>query len=562
MGGKRSIVFFLPIVTLYFWLGVGVAKASAACDVPVVNAVLQSSGVVTVDHAVVQCDVAPSSLTVSLASNFINTPGEPIVGLTLVYQSGPAPILLGPANFPILPSQAVATTSGPLLEMPLIFTDPGEYVLQALRNFPGEGISISVKVGQSCNVKPISQKFLQAVDAQGEIVPWACEIYNHPYMWDNPSQYCTLTPALTRIAQKGCSLTVLTMALSAASIRFSDPSFLNSYMVNHPGDFDLASHNVSWETTVDDLAFTSGKPLQFVRFESTSTEDLEAKLCGNGFPVVVGVNLRPSTLGAGLVPGHFVLVTGKTDDHFDIVDPGHPDRTTLDDYQGLFQTRGYIQDPTGDRSALHLSIADAELLVMDPGARRTGFDSRSMQDLREIPQSSYTRDALENDETGAAPTQVGHFLDVRQPASGTYAITVRGIRLQRYSLSIRIFSADGSPQPILSADGIAGPGSASNFQIQVAVSQGSSSRIARTASLQGTLADISNSLQLGLINNRGIANSLSQKIQAAQRAVGSAKASIVAAFKNQVNAQAGKHVTGIAVQVLLEDADSLLSQNQ
>ncbi len=84
---------------------------------------------------------------------------------------------------------------------------------------------------------------------------------------------------------------------------------------------------------------------------------------------------------------------------------------------------------------------------------------------------------------------------------------------------------------------------------------------------------------LGLIDNQGIANSLSQKIQAASRATGQARRNILNAFKNEVLAQSGKsdnceqqgehegqcpgkHFTGVAVQVLLEDADSLLSQLQ
>ena len=80
------------------------------------------------------------------------------------------------------------------------------------------------------------------------------------------------------------------------------------------------------------------------------------------------------------------------------------------------------------------------------------------------------------------------------------------------------------------------------------------------ATFAATLADISNSLQLGLIDNKGIANSLAQKIRAAQRATGSARAGILAAFQNEVNAQAEKHIVGVAVQVLLQDADSLRTQ--
>ena len=61
------------------------------------------------------------------------------------------------------------------------------------------------------------------------------------------------------------------------------------------------------------------------------------------------------------------------------------------------------------------------------------------------------------------------------------------------------------------------------------------------ATLQSTLADISNSLQLGLIDNAVIANALSSKIQAAQSSVNAGQdqtaANILGAFENQVNAQ-------------------------
>jgi Concanavalin A-like lectin/glucanases superfamily len=83
----------------------------------------------------------------------------------------------------------------------------------------------------------------------------------------------------------------------------------------------------------------------------------------------------------------------------------------------------------------------------------------------------------------------------------------------------------------------------------------------RAATFSSTLTDISNARQLGLIDNNGIANSLSQKIHAAQKATVPARNNILNAFKNEVTAQAGKHVTGVAVQMLLQDVNSLLSQN-
>ena len=77
---------------------------------------------------------------------------------------------------------------------------------------------------------------------------------------------------------------------------------------------------------------------------------------------------------------------------------------------------------------------------------------------------------------------------------------------------------------------------------------------------QSTLADISNSLQLGLIDSLGIARSLSEKIHAAQNVTNPARDNILNAFENEVNAQAGKHIVGGAPFVLRVDADSLRNQ--
>jgi hypothetical protein len=71
------------------------------------------------------------------------------------------------------------------------------------------------------------------------------------------------------------------------------------------------------------------------------------------------------------------------------------------------------------------------------------------------------------------------------------------------------------------------------------------------------LDDINTCLQLGLIDNAGIANSLSSKINAA-----TGNKNVLTAFINEVTAQAGVHILGIAPQILINDANSLLAQHQ
>lgn len=88
--------------------------------------------------------------------------------------------------------------------------------------------------------------------------------------------------------------------------------------------------------------------------------------------------------------------------------------------------------------------------------------------------------------------------------------------------------------------------------------------MARYANFQSTLADIANSLALGLVDNVGIAMAPSAKINAAAMTVAEHESDdakeVLNAFEHQVSAQTGKHINGGAPQVLLEDAASLISQ--
>ena len=86
------------------------------------------------------------------------------------------------------------------------------------------------------------------------------------------------------------------------------------------------------------------------------------------------------------------------------------------------------------------------------------------------------------------------------------------------------------------------------------------------ATFQSTLDDISKTLALGWIDNKGIAKALSSNINAASNAAAGGDKKTAEnnlnAFIDQVNTQTGKHISGVAPQVLLADANYLLGQLQ
>jgi hypothetical protein len=175
-------------------------------------------------------------------------------------------------------------------------------------------------------------------------------------------------------------------------------------------------------------------------------------------------------------------------------------------------------------------------------------------------------DALRNDDTGAPPNGRSHSVLVFQPSIGAYTVALTGRQLGSYILEVGAFSTDGTAQPGISLTGVTNLGSSSTFLLQFSSAPGSSLTASRIASFQSALADISNGLELGLIDNAGIAAALTEKINAAQAAANAGQnqtaVSILNAFNNQLSAQAGKHINGIAPQVLQEDANSLISQLQ
>ncbi len=409
-------------------------------------------------------------------------------------------------------------------------------------------------------------------------LPWGPKPYDH-------------VPGST-IGQLGCAMTALSMALNFVGVK-NNPLTLNNFMTSFDSDYS-GSGSVNWGPATIDASNPNNpaspfpKPKQ-MRFDTLggakysrnnsilnptgAFKQVNDALCAaDPHPVIVGVRgIRGCASTGGLPspdkPGHFVLITGKQVDangipHYSIIDPGCQTNTSLDVFNNEFVTRGVVKDPPGDISELDIAVdGSADLLVVDPAGNVTGHDVNLGTISQSIAGSSYISDGLNDDVTGEPGTDITHQVPIFQPSVGTFRINVNGTKLASYTLSVRAFSQDGRAQPFIVLKGIGAPGSTTQYQVQFVSAPGSVSSANVFATFEGTLSDITNSLQLGLIDNSGVANSLSQKIGAAQKATGSTRTNILNAFKNEVNAQAGKHVTGVAVEVFLQDATSLISQN-
>ena len=156
---------------------------------------------------------------------------------------------------------------------------------------------------------------------------------------------------------------------------------------------------------------------------------------------------------------------------------------------------------------------------------------------------------------GAAYTMPGGSAQIDVPTNDDYTLQAQGTGFGPFHVVIRQLDPNQQTTQTYVFPGIAAPGPVTTYHVARVASS-----ISLVATFSSALADVSNALGLGLIDNQGIATSLYQKLQAAQSASNPARNNILNAFINQVGAQSGKHITGVAPQVFINDANSLMSQ--
>ena len=198
---------------------------------------------------------------------------------------------------------------------------------------------------------------------------------------------------------------------------------------------------------------------------------------------------------------------------------------------------------------VNMHTPTVELQLIDPQGRRLGYVA-SGTDAFEIPFGSYDRD-----DTGV------DISDSLQ--AGDYQLKVIGQRLGTYVLSpIWYVPATGSGQsgwdePIF---GVSEAGSEDDYEVLVGTDPPSAT-VTEEATVSSTLQDIAASLKLGLLDDQDTAETLSSMWLSKVGGVStsSAKIELLNLFRAQT---AGKNVRGLAAQVLLRDADSLIQETQ
>jgi hypothetical protein len=326
---------------------------------------------------------------------------------------------------------------------------------------------------------------------------------------------------------------------------------------------------------------------------------LETHVCQYGDRVVLALQecINKSSCGFNPTnPSHYVFVTGISADgptDWNVFDPGWQGVTCLDGSQNCLSTLGGHLNgfTTLSGNTLSFVVADArtfrdsasqssgalyvtanspvELLLTDPLGRTLGYSNGA--DVFDIPLASYFRDFPVADDTGTGtvngdPTGIKNAY-VPSPVGGTYSVGVTGTGLGTYTLRFGTVTAGNNSQTT-TVSGVAGTGSTTSYQVTYSPTPGSIASVTLTATFASTLADIGNCLALGLIKESAVAKVLSGQIDLASHAAAQGnkllEKVLLTAFRGLVNLLAsklgGRLLTGVAPQVLLADANSLLSQ--
>jgi len=210
-------------------------------------------------------------------------------------------------------------------------------------------------------------------------------------------------------------------------------------------------------------------------------------------------------------------------------------------------------------------LVKAEFLVEDELGRRIGRDPFSNIRYKEIPNAGYGTFGVDSEDPNV-PGIIGKDFGMDPAVSGTYSIKIIGVATDTFRLSIYTTRGVGNGVEF-HFKGLVGKGSLSTYQLNYNTNPDSAIVAERVVNSTNDLRqDLDLSYKIGWITNQGIYNSLSKKVDNAEKkheqGQDNAAVNILNAFLNEVNAQRGKKITEDGAVILIEDAEALIEQWQ
>jgi hypothetical protein len=288
------------------------------------------------------------------------------------------------------------------------------------------------------------------------------------YSSTNRDRCSSPTTGQAKTSCYGCALCSLAMMLTAfPGLDKETPATLDMQLTNVNGYKPRADMSRGWCK----IGEATGHAIGLI--SSFTVTDIEAYLtdhiCDHGDGVILHFNELTTTncTGGNLLQtpgGHYVLVTGRTNDDWVVFDPGW---STADPQTNLYTLRGHTNGFCTTKSDLTTVFrkftiesvrtfrvgttnkpglciqaqSPIELLVTDPSGKRVGWDGTN--DIIEIGEASYFRDYPivsaddPSDPVEGDPTVVKTAF-IPNPVGGTYQVVATGTAAGAYTLDFQM----------------------------------------------------------------------------------------------------------------------------
>jgi len=202
------------------------------------------------------------------------------------------------------------------------------------------------------------------------------------------------------------------------------------------------------------------------------------------------------------------------------------------------------------------SDKNVHYVIIDPLGRKTGFDPITNKWYEEIPGANYGSSGVNENYSHEFGTSADN-----PPIEGLYQIKVIGVTHGKYSIGI--YFLRGHKHITTNIEGVTDSSSVSYCQFTYNSNPDSAIKLERIVnSCSDIRQDLDLCYKIGWITNKDIYNSLSKKIDNAEKQADKGKSKTATnnlnAFINEVDAQRDKHITKDAAVILVEDAEALI----
>jgi hypothetical protein len=136
-----------------------------------------------------------------------------------------------------------------------------------------------------------------------------------------------------------------------------------------------------------------------------------------------------------------------------------------------------------------------QLLLTSPIGLRTGFDASDGDVVQDG--GSYAVVTIEDQSGAGDTTQPTQFIDISQPTSGQYTLSVNGSQPGPFTATVVAFAQDGTQETPVDVSGSVIPGTPTTFNMSFSTTPGSSLSV--TAVPRSLLTDLAAAIKAGLV---------------------------------------------------------------